>query len=167
MSDLTPEGKDALRWWGVIEESARYGMTTEDLWNNLRDAAEEAGLSGPGVTITGVNELRSLATRIQNSGRQLERIGLDTVLTHEHIADAPWSRTDTERSAYGIYQVRYQHTTVTTEGPETTWRTSIFRGQLPETLGELQSAVAEDAQALADKYGVSHVDLGSMHILAV
>lgn len=167
MAELSDAARKALAYWPQIEEAAASRMTTQDLWQNLHDAAAELGRDTPGVSILGVNELRSLATTIQASAARLERQADSFAIDARHVGEAPWSRDPAERDALSIYQVRYQHTTVTPEGPETNWRTSIFYGQLPATAGELRAAIGEDANQLAAKYGHSHVDFGNLQVLAV
>jgi len=167
LPDLTPEARKALAYWPQIELAAAERMTTADLWSTIQDAAEELGLSSPGVTLRGVSQLRSIATQIQASGRRLETLADAADLTGQHIAEAPWSRSMAEQNALGIYQVRYQHTTLTADGPETNWRTSVFYGQLPGTVGELRDAIEEDAGQLANKYGVSHLDFSNVQVLSV
>lgn len=157
-----------MGYWGVIERAVADRLTTADLWSDIRDAADELGLESPGVTVRGVNELRRLANTIQNSGRQFERATDETGLDARMMGEAPWSRPLAEQNALGIYQVRYQHTYVTAEGPQTEWRTSVFNAaDMPDTVGELRDAIGQDAQQLADKYGVSHVEFGSVQILSV
>lgn len=167
MPDLSPAARKALAYWPQIEMAAAERMTTADLWSLLQDAAEEMGLESPGVTLRGVSELRGLATTIQASGRRLERLGDSAALSGQHVAEAPWSRSLAEQNALGIYQVRYQHTTLTADGPETNWRTSVFYGELPGTVGELRAAIEEDAGQLANKYGVDHVDFSNVQVLSV
>lgn len=167
MPDLTPEARKALAYWPQIEEAAAARMTTSELWDTIREAADELGLDEPGVTLRGVSQLRSIATTIQSSGRRLERLADSADLTGNHVAEAPWSRSMAERNAQSIYQVRYQHTTLTAEGPETNWRTSVFYGNLPGSVGELRSAIEEDAGQLANKYGVAHVDFTNVQVLTV
>lgn len=167
MPDLSPAARKALAYWPQIEYAAQSRMTTADLWSTLQDAAEEMGLESPGVSIRGVSELRSLATTIQASGRRFEQAGDTASLDQHYVSEAPWSRPLNERNALGITQVRYQHTTLTPDGPETNWRTSVFYGELPRTAGELRAALEEDAGQLANKYGVDHVDFANVQILTV
>lgn len=158
----------ALAYWGEIEYAAANRLTTADLWASLRAAAAELGQESPGVTVQQVNEVRHLATGIQAASRRLERIDPSSSIRDGRlIAEAPWSRSLAERSALPMYQVRYQHTVDGPNGVETAWRTSTFRGELPRTLGDLQDAIDEDAENLADKYGGAHVGVSAMQILAV
>lgn len=167
MPDLSPRAKAAMRYWQTIETGAANNLPTADIWALIHEQAEEEGLASPGVTVQGVNELRAIASRIYASANRLERAREQVSITDRMAAEAPWARPLEQQAALGLYQVRYRHTTITAEGPQTNWRTSIFHGQLPGTVAELRAAISEDAQQLADKYGVSHVDFGNLQILSV
>lgn len=167
MSDLSDQARKAMTYWGEIQAAASEGMTTADLWSLIQDAAEEMGLESPGVTIRGVSELRGLAGRIIASGRTFATAGPEISLSGRDWAEAPWSRPLAEQNALGIWQVRFQHTTLGPDGPETQWRTSVFTGSVPGTVGELRSALEEDAQAMATKYGVGHIGFDNVQLLVV
>lgn len=168
MSRSDPNRNPALAYWGEIEYAAQHRLPTAELWDMLKSAAERLGLPGPGVTVQQVNAVRHQATGIQAASRRLERVDPSSGLSDGRlVAEAPWSRSLAERNALPMYQVRYQHTVDGPNGPETAWRTSTFRGRLPSTLADLQDAVTEDAENLADKYGGAHVGIGSLQILAV
>lgn len=167
MPDLSPAARKALAYWPQIEEAARDGMTTQDLWSLLQDTAEEMGLSGPGVSAAGVSELRGIATSIQRSEQRFARADADLSIEHTMITEPPWARALPSQNALGIFQVRYQHTYLIDGEQQTDWRTSIFRGQLPGTVGDLRAAITEDASMLSNKYGVDHVDFDNVQILAV
>lgn len=167
MSELSDAARKALAYWPQIEYAAQARMTTADLWGVLRDHADELGLSSPGVTLRGVNELRSLATSIQASADRLERADPSARLDSRLVSEAPWGRSLAERDALPMFQVRYQHTTIGPNGPETSWRTSVIRGQVPRTVQDLMDAVAEDAEMLANKYGHEHVGTGGHQALFI
>lgn len=168
MARKGPEDNPAYAYWPQIEYAAARRMPTADLWATLRDAAAELGLDSPGVTVQQVNQVRSWATGIQAASRRLERLDPSYSISDGHlIAEAPWARSPGEREALPMYQVRYEHTVDGPNGPETNWRVSTFRGSLPRTLGDLQDAIEEDAENLADKYGGAHVGVGSLQILSV
>jgi hypothetical protein len=64
--------------------------------------------------------------------------------------------------------VSYQMTFIDQAGNLVTdYKTSVFEMTLPGTIGELKDAISEDAQALADKYGVELVSADLHQILAV
>lgn len=167
MPDLSDAAKRALVYWPQIEFAARYRLTTADLWSTIRDAAEQAGWASPGVTLRGVNQLRAIATQIQNAGRNFARADEDQRLDYTMTAGAPWSRSDAERGALPMWQARFEHTFMQDGEEVTEWRTSVFAGRLPATVADMRAAIAEDAEQLADKYGVDHVGISGVHVLAV
>lgn len=167
MPDLSPAAKRALAYWPQIEFAARYRLTTADLWSTIRDAAEEAGWASPGVTLQGVNELRSMATRIQSAGRNFAAADQDQRLDYTMVAGAPWSRPDNERESLPMWQARFEHSFWQDGELTTEWRTSVFTGRLPATVADMRAAIAEDAEQLADKYGVDHDSVGGVHIVAI
>lgn len=167
MPDLTPAGRKALAYWGEIEFAARERLTTADLWASLQDAAERLGLSSPGITVQGISNLRAFAGSIQRAEQRFERARDTENIAGHHIGDAPWARSLPEQNALNIFQVRYQHTFLQDGEEQTEWRTSVFTGRMPGTVGELRAAISEDANELARKYGVEHVDFGAVQILRV
>jgi hypothetical protein len=167
MPDLSDEARAALAYWPTIEHAAANHLPTADLWAALNGAAAELGLDSPGVTLQGVNTIRSLATQIQATSARLERTDPTYRMEGNLISEAPWGRSLAERDAMPMFQVRYQHTTVGPNGEETNWRTSTFHGQLPRTVGDLLEAIEEDAEHLADKYGHSHGGTSAHQVLSI
>lgn len=167
MSDLSPEARQALAYWGVIERAARERMTTADLWSGIRQAAADLGLEAPGVTARGVAQLRGIAGGVQASSRNLARTDREFSLEARHVAQAPWSRPPELQNALAMHQVRFLHTTMTPTGEQSEWRTVVMTGGLPATVGDLVDAVEGDAIELARKYGGDHVGVSGLQILAV
>lgn len=67
-------------------------------------------------------------------------------ITPAMIATAPWSRSLAEQNIAPKFQVTYARQTLTAEGLEVTqYSTSIFEGQLPNTVSDLNAAVMADA----------------------
>ena len=165
--DLSPEGKKAMAYWGVIEPAAAARMPTAELWSALRAAAAELGLPSPGVTLRGVNEVCAAANAIHRAERDFARLEDGMSLGDRYVAQTPWSRSLAEQNALPTYHVRFLHTFSGPEGEQSEWRTSVITGQLPDTAGELHDLVSEDAENLADKYGVDHVGYSSVQILGV
>lgn len=167
MPELSNAAVKALAYWGVIEYAANNRFTTADLWNALRDEAERLGLSSPGVTVRGVAQLYGLAVANQSAARRLERQRDQFAVTANLIGHYPTERPLTEQNALGMWQVRFQHTTLTETGEFTEWRTVMFRGALPATVGDLRDAVEADANELAADYGTEHVGIDSLQVLAL
>jgi hypothetical protein len=167
VSDLSDAARQALKYWPQIEFAAQSRMSTADLWSAIRDAADELGLSSPGVTANGVSTLRGLASGIQRRGEAVDRAHDSQRLTDEHMAQAPWSRPLPQQNAFPMFQVRFQHTFMQDGEERSEWRTSVFNGRLPRTAGELRAAIDMDANELASKYGSTHVGVGNLQILQV
>lgn len=167
MPDLTPDAVQAMRYWRWIEEAASLRMTTADLWAIIRDVAEEQGYSSPGVTLRGVSELRGIAGQIHGASNRLGRAEDYEHVTERHVAMPPWASQSAGQGPMTSYQVRFQHTTLGPDGEQTNWRTSVFHGNLPATVGELRAAVGEDAEQFAEGYGQTHLGIGSLQVLVI
>jgi hypothetical protein len=166
-NQLTQAETAALAYWPQIEYAARSGLNTADLWATIRDAAEELGLSSPGVTIQGVSGLRSRAVAIQRREETFAGLADSKRLTGRDVGTAPWSRSPGERRALPKFQVRFEHTFNQAGEQRTEWRTALFEGKLPRTAGELRALVEGDAVQLGNKYGVEHIGIDSLQLLAV
>lgn len=142
-------------------------MPTAELWANIRAAAEAQNVPLTGVTVQGVSQLRSLATAIQGKAGQFEGYTDSKILRRAMFAQAPWSRSLAEQSAMPRLTVRFQHTFERNGEEVTEWRTSMFDGQLPRTVGDLRDLVEQDAINMADKYGVEHIDISDLQLFAV
>jgi hypothetical protein len=165
--DLSPEGRAAMTYWAQIDAAVSDKLSTADLWSAIRDAADEMGLSSPGVTIRGVSEVRGIAAGRVRASDYLARLQPGMAITDRAWSEAPWSRPLGQQSALPIFHVRYQHTTLGPDGETTTWRTSVLNGALPGTVDDLYSILDEDTAELSRKYGVDHVGYGAIQILAV
>lgn len=164
---LSDAAKKALVYWPQIEYAASAGLNTADLWSILRDTALEIGLSSPGVSILGVNQLRGLATQIQRNAREVAGLADSKRLLGRMISTPPWARHNTGRNVDPVFHVRYQHTFITNGEESTEWRSSRFGGKLPRTIGDLRQAIDFDAQQLATKYGVEHAGISDLQIFRV
>lgn len=167
MPELSPQARRGLPYWGIIERAASEGLGTADLWADIHEAAEEMGLESPGVSAAGVAELYSRAVGIQNRSTRMDNSDPGERMDGRYITDAPWQRTQAERDGLSVWQVRYEHTVITGDGPQSEWRTSTFTGSLPDTIAGIREAIEQDAAQLAVKYDVSHVSLSSIQVLEV
>ena len=167
MPDTAGAWERAKRFWGAIEYAAQTGMTTADLWANIREAALEQDLASPGVTVQDVSVLRGVAGRIVGTGRQLQDAPGNRVVSGRYVAEAPWARSPGARKAAPEWHFRFLHT-VEQDGEQIQqWRTVRFQGQRPRTVAELLSAAEEDADHLADEYGQTHVGIADWQLLEV
>lgn len=165
--DLSPEAQRALAYWGPISRAASEHMTTRELWGAIRAESERLGLPSPGVTVRGVSQLRGLAGGIESRAREFNTYSDSRVLRGSMAAQAPWSRPLGEQRALPQYQIRFQHQYTSRGEQVTEWRTTMIPARLPRTVGDLRDLVAGDALQLARKYGVEHLGIGDLQVLAV
>lgn len=157
----------ALPYWGIIERGAAEGLGAADLWADIRAAAEDIGLASPGVSASEVSQLYSQAVGIQRKAERFGRAHPSERMDGRYVANAPWTRAQGERDALSVWQVRYQHTVLGPDGPQSEWRTSVFSGALPDTVEDLRAAIEQDAEQLALKYGFAHVGTDDHQVLEV
>lgn len=166
----TPSGlpTKALQYWGVAMGAAEQRANTADTWAAIRDASAQFGNDRLGLSLQDFNQLRSAATGVRNSSERLNRAPEANTIDQSMIGLTPYARSQADRNATPQWSARFLHLTTNTEGDETEeWRMVRFTGQLPTTVGELMTAVQQDAQALADKYGTEHVSFSGLALLAI
>lgn len=167
MSELGLNNPQSLQYWGSIEGAVRSGANTQGVWDAIRSAQASLGNSAPGIDIRDVSKMRSSAVGVRESARQFGNAdGLSPVLG-SYMATAPWARDLSDRNTLGMWQVRFEHTFTDNGIERTAWRTTMFQGTLPPTVGDLQDAVDQDAQEMAKGYGFEHVAVANISILAI
>lgn len=166
-SSLSPAGKAALPYWGIIELAAEVHATTADMWSWIRDSAEELGLASPGVTVQGVSELRGRAGQIQARAQAFARLADHKRVTADHFSTPPWQRDAGQRKAEPRWAVRYQHTFEQGGVIKTEWRTSMFAGRLNHTARQVRDLVELDAENLARKYRTNHIGTSDHQVMVV
>lgn len=164
---LSPQAKSALAYWPQIQRAAALGLTTADLWSDIREAAETLGLASPGVTVQGVSQLRGIAAGIETRAGRLNTAADSRRLISEFVSTPPWARPPGQRAAGQMFNVRFQHTTLVNGEPVTEWRTTKFSGRLPRTVGQLRDLVAGDAVQMARKYNGEHLGVDGLQLFAV
>lgn len=161
------DNPNAGLYWGVVEGAARQGLGTAAIWDAIREHAAALGLESPGVTAQDVSRLRGQAGGIIRAENALGRAPAQQGIGAEMIATPWFGRTLDRQNAMPVYQARFEHT-VLRDGVEVTeWRTVTFRGALPATVGALADAVDLDAAQMADNYGVEHLGVGTISLMAV
>jgi hypothetical protein len=164
---LSQAAKDALPYWGEIRNAAANHLTTQQLWQSIRFAQERLGSQGYGPTLLGVSELRGRAGAIQRAADELAAASPRKNLTGRYVTQAPWARSTAVQRVDPKYQATFAHQSLKDGEQVTTWRSVIFSGQLPPTIGAFQQAIDEDAIALADDYDEEHVGVSDIQLLAI
>lgn len=167
MTSPSPGERKALFYFGVVEAGTIAGENTAQIWQRIRDAAAAQGLSSPGITIQQVNQLRASANLIKAATGRLGKGYGPSPIEGSMIGEAPWARPLNQRQATQMWQARFEHTFIEGGEQSTHWRTVTFTNELPGSVEEFNQAIFDDAAGMADAYGIEHVGIGSISLLAV
>jgi hypothetical protein len=157
----------ALPYWSDIRNAAANHLTTEVLWQSIRDTVERYGVIGSGPTVQGVSQLRGVAGAIVRSADELASLPDSKVIKALSIVRAPWARSPSVQRADPRYQIQFVHTFKVGEQEQSQWRTIMFEGRLPRTVGDLREQVDQDVLSLSDDYDVEHIDASDFQIVSV
>lgn len=165
MADLTPGQRRATQYWKSIEAVTLAGGSTQELWAAINAHAQALGYESAGISIFDVNALRSRAVANRGALQNLDALGPDDLITGPAIGRAPWERDLNRQNALPMWQVSFEHH-IRVDGEDVTiWRSTMFQGSVPRTRRELELALDEDAERMADEYGQEHVGIGAYSIL--
>jgi len=153
MPDLSDPQRLALgRYWSEIYGGAAQGLSTSDLFDNIRQRASDLGLPSVGVGASVISTLRSYASNMVASANRLNAASPESILDGRLLATPPWARPDQARSTLPIYHVGIDHTIQDDQGNISTVRqTIVLTGTLPATVGELQALIQGEAALLASE----------------
>jgi hypothetical protein len=136
-----------LAWFGSILSSAFQRATTAQVWANLQEAAAQTGQLVEGLTIFDVNQMRAIAGGVVSATEALNRANPDFAITSEYIATPPVTATGGGTGLPEEYMVRFNYTGTLVNGEEVSGTSTIYLTEgLPETVGELQVLVEQEAQ---------------------
>lgn len=165
--DFTPGQQLLLAYWGNIQSAVSQRASTQDLWSAVRDAAATEGVQLKGVSAIDMNLLRSIAAEQQRSMQTLASAPLSQAIDPSMIARDVSARDQAAQNLAPAWLVRFEHQVLVEGETVTQWRTSTFEGFLPATKADLLDQVGNDAIAMADDYGTTHVGVGAVQISAV
>lgn len=166
-TSLTQAAIDALPYWSAIRNAAANHLTTQQLWEGIRAVQETYGTIGRGPTVQGISALRGVAGSITRSAEHFATLADSKSLRAVTITRAPWARTPGAQRANPAYQVQFLHTFNVGDEQQQQWRTIMFEGRLPRTVGELREQIDQDVLSLSDDYDVEHVDATDFQIVSV
>ena|SRR5579862_6259438 len=169
MPKLTDVQRQVLGyWWNLIEAAAREGFTTTETVAMANEVAQSMGERISFQENTAIGQLYGYARRIINSGVAFQAADGSQFINSDMISTPPYARDQAEQNAYPLYHVKFEYTYVDQSGvQQTNYKTSVFPDQLPGTVGELTSAILDDAEAMANKYGHTLLSVQPTTILAV
>ncbi len=163
MADLSQPVKTALgRYWSEILAGASQHLSTQDLYNNIRNRATQLGLPTVGVGAQAISTLRGYAGRMQAAANAFNKAGDTDALVASHISQTPWSRSLNEQSLAPVVNVSILHTIEQDDGSTVKrHQTIVIQGALPDTVGQLRQFLEEEAALLAAEGGPA--DSGTPH----
>lgn len=169
MARLTDTLRAALGyWWDLVVGAAQQGFTANETTEMANDIAKNLGGSISFQENQAISQLYGYARRLENAGTAFTGATPGQFINGNMIADAPWARVESEQNAYPVYNVKFTYTYLDQAGNEqSTTKTSVFRDGLPGTVGDLTSAVLDDAEAMANKYGHTLLSASPFQIQAV
>jgi hypothetical protein len=155
-------------WWTLVLSAVSGGFTTTDTVAAAADVARQYGQSIGFDTNAAIATLYGYARRMENAAAALGGLAPGDVLGPDQIAVPPWARDEQVMDTAPIWHVTFTYNALDSAGnPVTEFRTSIFEMTLPDTAGDLFSALQSDAEAMAAKYGHTLVSISPHSILAV
>lgn len=169
MARLSDTQRSALGyWWNLITDAAREGFTVTDTIQLANQVATDLGGKLSFTENTAISQLYGYARRIINAGNSFQAAGMSQSIDASMIATAPYARDEQEMASYPLYHVKFEYTYLDAAGNEqTVIKTSVFPDLLPDTVGDLNAAVLDDAEAMAVKYGHTLLSINPIQILAV
>lgn len=166
-TDWSPGQRKLLALWGPISGAVLARADTATLWATIRDAAARYGVPSLSVSIQDVNAVRSLAVGNRAAMERLQRAAPSDMVTGAMIGQTPLSRSLSDQARAPEFIVRYLHEYEVNGVSETHYMSSIVTGSLTgTTLDSLLNLANEDAEQHALDYGVEHVGVGDVELLA-
>lgn len=169
MARITDTVRAALGyWWNLISDAARANFTVTDTVQLANQVATDLGGSLSFQENTAISVLYGYARREVNAGNLFQAAQPGQAIDAGMISTPPYARDLQEQNTYPLYHVKFEYTYLDSAGiQQTSYRTSVFPDQLPETAGELTQAVLDDAEAMAAKYGHTLLSAIPTNILSV
>lgn len=168
MADFSKEQRRAMQYWGPVERVVNAGGSTEELWAAINAHAAALGYERAGVSATDMNWLRQQAVANREASNRLAALGPDDRIDGPAVPRAPWGRPLQQQVAVPMWSARFEHIFTDSNGQEQRkWRYTTGTGTFPRSRRELERAINEDAERLANDYEVEHVGIGAYSLLVM
>jgi hypothetical protein len=173
---LSDAGRAAMAYSGPIAAAVRLRASTSQIWDAIRNAADQVPGGAPLPSVQGVNEIRGLFAQARNATEALsaardleERTGLPQGVTGAMTSTGFRSRSADVLQTAADYLVRFERQYVTPLGQAgSQWVTARFpAGQLPATVGELIDSLSTFAPGTGTPTLGNFSGIGSINITAV
>ena len=150
--------------WGEIQSSVEQHMTTAQVWDEIRAAAERMGTRVPEGMFQAVNTMRNLTAEIRNASDRLMRANPDEALDRRFYGDEIYLRDASNPLAGTSYHVRF--TVPQRQGGTETMQTftMLYEGGLPATVGDLLSDLDVYRTEIGNEYAGDLGDIQDIEI---
>lgn len=167
MAELRPGAQRLLGLFGAAQASVANRVSIGTLMDDLRAAAEAAGIDLGPLNPADVSQVRSIAVAARNATDELAAKTTDQAITAQDIWTAPWSSYVAGSLTPREYEVRvlvdFQRADGTSGSEWRTWRTA----QLPATKGQLFQGIDAALTAMQDEYDEIHTGFSLPSIAGV
>jgi hypothetical protein len=166
--ELNSNARSALWAWGFVDQAARNGWSTKQLWDSIK-AAEPNNPAWRSTQFgAGLSTLRGIAGSMENARAALAGADPGVAPHSSMIAEAPWSRTVAEQNAAPIFQAQTA-VTMRDEFGRTFTRdiTYTWRGGLPSTAGQMVQEPTDDAENRTLGYEFTVLSVSTPRVLRV
>lgn len=173
---LSAAGRAALPYWGAIQAAVSERASTAGVWDAIRADEQAQAAGAPLPNFAGVNELRSLAAAVRNSGERLgaaleteQRTGLPQSIDRTMMSYGVSTRDAAAVATMAQFHVRFEGTFNAPDGSALRqWLTVKFdQSNMPATVGELVAALAVGVPNTSIPAGAELADIGSPTITVV
>lgn len=166
----TPNGLplSALQFLGVARGAVAGRASTAEFYQALKDAAATFPGDQSIPTFRAANQLRSAAVQMRNAADAFQSAPAETAITPDRIGVAPYARSLAEQAAAPIFTVGINlHLADNETGEITSQYTQVRFTGVAMTKGNLLELVQQDAEALADNYGMAYAGHDVLELVAV
>lgn len=161
---LSERAMGALGWaFGAIQGAVYEGLSTADVWQALRNAAESQGLDTLGLNAVDVSQLRGYAAQMRQAADNLQNATPENSIDASMIGYAPWSMSQDTLNVTPEYWARVEMTVADEQGNTSTgWTTMTGINSLNMTAGQLQGIIEGNAAAAALSQGTGTTPKGTL-----
>lgn len=166
--ELSENARSALWAWGFVDQAARNGWSTRQLWDSIKAAEPDNPAWRSTRFGAGLSTLRSIAGGMENARAALASSDPGVAPHHSMIAEAPWSRSLGEQAAAPIFQAQTAVTMRDEQGREFTRDiTYTWRGGLPSTAGQMIEEPRDDAINRTLDYEFTVLSMSTPRVLRI
>lgn len=162
--ELPNQAERMLGYFGGILGQTLNRASTADIWNTIKAQAANSGTSFFFGAGNAVSTLRGIAGQARTALETFGAANRTDNITSNMVWTAPWSNPARGTLTPQQYRVRFELTTLSSEGDEETLWKSFLTKELPDTVGGLLDNLDDAGNSLAAEYNRQFVSVGRVLI---